>query len=113
MGCTSSSTASGAENPTVVPANAGKLALRTTGSESADTNDHHGFKARRNIHENYEFLEVLGKGGFGEVRRAKRKSDGKMCVIFGTIDQKEGSGAYAAAKRQLCYHQATLVTDGS
>ena len=28
----------------------------------------------------YEFFEVLGKGGFGEVRRGKRKADGKMCV---------------------------------
>lgn len=26
----------------------------------------------------YDFFEVLGKGGFGEVRRGKRKADGKM-----------------------------------
>ena len=33
------------------------------------------------VQTDYEFGEVLGKGGFGEVRRGKRKADGKVVAI--------------------------------
>lgn len=41
---------------------------------------HNSGKDRRRIHEYYEFFDVIGKGGFGEVRKGRRKADGKMWV---------------------------------
>ena len=34
----------------------------------------------KKITDSYELAEVIGKGGFGEVKRAKRRADGKMWV---------------------------------
>ena len=61
------------------PGSSSDSASSSAASAGADRRSKAGGKSHK-IHDDYEFLEVLGKGGFGEVRRAKRKSDGKMCV---------------------------------
>jgi hypothetical protein len=88
MGCGPSS-AKTATSPGDAPKPAPKMVQRqppgsssdsaSSASAGADRRSKAGGKSSK-IHDDYEFLEVLGKGGFGEVRRAKRKSDGKMCV---------------------------------
>eukprot|EP00913_Durusdinium_trenchii_P021063 g19794.t1 len=51
------------------------LDLRRRGRGSVISH-HHG-----RVHEDFDLLESLGVGGFGEVFRAKRRKDGKLCAI--------------------------------
>ena len=40
-----------------------------------------GYRQLKHGAETYEFVEWLGKGGFGEVYRARRASDGREVAI--------------------------------
>lgn len=108
MGCGGSKAVSSGGAPTQAPAPAAspaanKMMVRTPStrvemptdpdprrnpahplSRSSSTASSNGAAPRRKgatVHDDYDMFEVLGKGGFGEVRRGKRKADGKVVAI--------------------------------